>query len=403
MRRARCLVILSLFVGVAGTIRAERKYTAGLQVDFVSGGTNRLGSGNFQLGGLEQGLVPFYGVYPSLEFKSIGQHSHLDFNYAFGLDRYVNKQQFNSESHSLVTSLTLAASEKVRLKFSDTLQATPDITSFNVQRGILFTSAAPVFLYDPIAVRRNSLSNDASTTVEYELSHRSMLSFGVQHTFRNYDEIASFPGGLSDQYRFRGIVGYTRKLDEHRSLSLEYSTSYSDYSDFENVRTQDLSLAYSHHLTPGVSLRLSGGPSYTESLDSDRNYPGYNASIRIQKSIRSNQVSLHYVRRTGDSTGLGSVSDTHNVGFGFRWLLGRRTTVDFDASAFQGRQRFDNPFNIRGIYGTAGLAFILSKTWSLAAGALYQRQEDTALLDVESKRIYISLRYRAPEIWRFAR
>ena len=399
MRHARCLVILSLFVGIADTIRAERKYTAGLQIDFVSGGTNRPGSGNFELGR----LAPFYAVYPSFEFKSIGQHSHFDFNYAFGLDRYVSDLNLTSESHSMGTSLTLAASQKVRLKFSDTLQATPDITSFNVLRGILFTAAAPVFLYDPIALRRKSFSNDATATVEYELSPRSMLSFGAQHTFRNYEEIASFPGGLSDQYRLRGIVGYTRKLDEHRSWSLEYSTSYSDYSDFENVRSQDLSLGYSHQLTPGVSLRLSAGPSYTQSLDSDRNYPGYNASIRIQKSIRSNQVSLHYVRRTADSTGLGSVSDTHNAGFGFSWLLGRRTTLDFDASAFQGRQRFDNPFNVRGISGTGGLAFILSKTWSLAAGALYQRQEDTALLDVESKRIYVSLRYRAPELWRFAR
>ena len=399
MRHARCLVILSLFVGIAGTIRAERKYTAGLQTDFASGGTNRLGSGNFELGG----LAPFYAVYPSFEFKSIGPHSRLDFNYAFGLDRYVNEHQFNSESHSMGTSLTLAASQKVRLKFSDTFQATPDITSFNVVRGVLFTSSAPVFLYDPIALHRNSLSNDASATVEYELSPKSMLSFGAQHTFRVYDEIASLPGGLSDQYRLRGIVGYTRKVDEHRSLSLEYSTSYSDYSDFENVRTQDLSLGYSGQLSPSVSLRLSAGPSYTESLDSDRSYPGYNASIRIQKSIRSNQVSLHFVHRTGDSTGLGSVSDTDNAGLGFNWLLGRRVTLNFDASAFQGRQRFDNPFNLRGISGTGGLAFMLSRTWTLAAGALYQRQEDTALQDVESKRIYVSLRYRAPELWRFAR
>jgi hypothetical protein len=403
MRHARCLVILFLFVGIADTIRAERKYTAGLQIDFVSGGTNRPGSGNFEPGRLEQSLVPFFTVYPSFDFKSISQHSHLDFNYAFGLDRYVSEQEFNSESHSMGTSLTLAASKKVRLKFSDTFQATPDITSFNVQRGILFTSAAPVFLYDPIAIRRKSLSNDASATVEYELSPKSMLSLGAQHTLRNYEEIASFPGGLSDQYRLRGIVSYTRKLDEHRSWSLEYSTSYSDYSDFEDVRSQDLSFGYAHQLTPGVSLRLSAGPSYAQSLDSDRKYPGYNASIRVQKSIRSNQLSLHYVRRTADSTGLGSVSDTHNAGFGFNWLLGKRITLNFDVSAFQGRQRFDNPFNVRGISGTGGLAFILSKTWFLAAGGLYQRQEDTALLDVESKRIYLSLRYRAPELWRFAR
>jgi hypothetical protein len=412
MRHFRFAVILVALFVRAETLWAERKNTLGTQLDFVSGMSNWTPVNGLNLGPF-QTVTPFYVVYSSIEMKSMGPHSALDLSYTFGLQRIKSELDVDSESHVLAASFDKTLSQKWKFKLKESFEMTPDFATFSALRGILFTPQGAQFLYYPIAVRRSSQINSASISVDYDFSPRSTLSFGLSHVSRDYEDNPQFRGLLSDQYRMQGNVSYTRKIDERTSWGLEYSASQLHFEDFDDARMHNISAVYSRQLRPTLKVRLAAGPSYVETLTSERNYPGYVASLSLEKSTRSNRLSLYYDRRTGESTGLGSISDTHNAGFGFSRLLGRRTTLALDASGFSTRHRLDNPADLRGATGSVTLGLPLTDKISLNGGALYRmhflprwagdsRYSQATRLDVEEKRIFFSFRFRAPEFWRFA-
>jgi hypothetical protein len=412
MRHFRFAVILVALFVMAETLWAERKNTLGTQLDFVSGMSNWTPVSGQNLAPF-QTVTPFYTVYSSIEMKSMGPSSTLDLSYTFGLQRIRSEFDVNSESHVLAASFDKTLSQKWKFKLKESFEMTPDFATFSVLRGILFSPQGAQFLYYPIAVRRSSQINSASISVDYDFSPRSTLSFGLSLVTRDYEDNPQFLGLLSDQYRMQGNVSYTRKIDERTSWGLEYSASQLHFEDFEDVRMHNISAVYSRQLSPTLNVRLAAGPSYIESLTSQRNYPGYVASLSLEKSTRSNRLSLYYDRRPCESTGLGSISDTHQAGFGFSRLLGRRIILGLDASGFSTRHRLDNPADLRGATGSVTLGLPLTDKISLNGGALYRmhflprwagdsRYSQATRLDVEEKRIFVSFRFRAPEFWRFA-
>ena len=67
-------------------------------------------------------------------------------------------------------------------------------------------------------------------------------------------------------------------------------------------------------------------------------YPGYRASFSISHSIRSNNFSLQYFRHsTGESTGMGSVSDIDNAGLGYSRTFKKRISLNVNLSAYRGK------------------------------------------------------------------
>jgi hypothetical protein len=398
---------------MAEALWAERKNTLGTQFDFVSGMSNWAPTTGVPLAPSQNVFTPFYLVYPSIEMKSIGPSSTLDLSYTFGLQRIKSELDIDTESQVLAASFDKTLSQKWKFRLKESFEMTPDFATFSVLRGILFTPEGAQFLFYPIAVRRSSQINSASISFAYDFRPRSTLSFGLSTVTRDYEENPQFGGLLSDQYRMQANVSFTWKIDERTSWGLEYSAAQLHFEDFEDARIHNISAVYSHQLSPTLNVRLAAGPSYVESLTSQRNYPGYVASLGLEKSTRSNRLSLYYVRRSGESTGLGSVSDTHEAGFGFSRLLGRRITLGVDASGFSSRQRLDNPVDLRGGTGSVTLGLLLTDKMSLNGGALYRthflprwagdsRYSQTTQLDVEEKRIFFSFRFRAPEFWRFA-
>ena len=102
-------------------------------------------------------------------------------------------------------------------------------------------------------------------------------------------------------------------------------------------------------------------------------------------------------------TGLGSAADTQHGGFGLVRQFGRRTSFSIDTSAFESRGRLGNPYRTRGGSGAVTIGFRVNDMLSWEFGGQYQRYGQVAIFGFEERRFFTSLRFRVPELWRFAR
>jgi len=396
-------VVLVLFLHGLDTAHAQRKYTVGTQIDLGAGGTKWSTEGGIATGQLPQDLTFFYSVYPSMTLKSESVHSLLELSYVYGMNRTNKDLVLDSGSHVATANFTLALDPKWKLNLVESFEMTPDVNSLNVSRGIISSPQGFGFLFYPVATRSSSQINNARAGLEYEISEKSILTFGAEHSLRNYEENESFLGRLSDQQRFEARIAFTRKISEHSSWGIGYSSAYYQFSQFEDSLTHQMNATYSHVFSPTLNLRLEAGPSYVEALEAHRNYIGYHGSFTLLKLIKPNILSFYYSRDSGQGTGLGSISDTHRGGFGFSRELGKFASVGLDISAFESRGRVDNPYRARGASGAATIGIALTKKLSWNFSGQYQRYDQIALFGFEEKRVFTTLRFHAPELWRFAR
>lgn len=408
IRNIRILATFALLSVLTADLRAERKYVIGSGVSFVAGGSTSAAVSGLGFEQLSSGLSPFYSSYPSIDIKSTGRNSVFDVSYTFGLYRLQSDVDIDSKSQSLSANLSSRLGEKWKLKLSESFEAAPDFTTSSVFRGLIPSPQGFEYVFDPVALRRSSISHRFNGNLNYDLNPKAGLSFGLSHSLRDYEEDPSFRGRLTDQNRIEGNIGFDRKIDKYRGWSLKYAVFRNAFRDRSDAITHDSSVGYSHQLTPSVRLSFDLGPSYTRSLSFNRSYLGYNASLNLLRSIRSNRLALKYKRRVADSIGLGYVSDIHSAGVGIVLPIKRKTTFTFDVSAFDSTQRLhEDPlaedFKSKGILGFADLSFALSEDWSLSAGASYQQHAGVSLMDIEQRRVFIALRFRAPELWRFAK
>jgi len=262
-------------------------------------------------------------------------------------------------------------------------------------------------------LRRSSVSNHALGKFTYEFNPKSNLSFGASYDLRDYQENASFAGRLSNQNRIAGDLEYRRQIGEHGSWKAHYRFVRNQIKDLGDSNTHNWMVEYSHQLGPRLVLSFGGGPALTEEPVLARNVTSYSAAASLVRSFRRDRLSLFFDRRAGDASGYGHVSNTQSIGIGLHHPIHRAVSVSFTASAFDSRplvpldqidplQR-DTFQKYRGVSGAVDLAFALNKHLQLSGGAAYNKLEGINLLTREQKQIYAALRYRVPELWRFAR
>jgi len=136
-------------------------------------------------------------------------------------------------------------------------------------------------------------------------------------------------------------------------------------------------------------------------VDTQADSLGYNASFQISKAFEKNFISLSYSHQTGNSTGVGSVSNTDTLAFNFSRSLGRKVNIQANVSVYETTAVLDNPVETRGGIAAVSLGFLLSNNWSLNLGGTYRRQDETNIPDLEQKRIFVSLSFTLPEFARF--
>ncbi|HET9132057.1 MAG TPA: hypothetical protein VFO86_13970, partial [Terriglobia bacterium] len=98
---------------------------------------------------------------------------------------------------------------------------------------------------------------------------------------------------------------------------------------------------------------------------------------------------------------LGSVSRNRDAKLDMAHTFGRSTTISANLSGFDTNGLQVNPLSARGIAAGGNIRFLFSRDWSLNWGAQYQHYEGYTTPGYDQKRIFMSLRYSDPELWRF--
>jgi hypothetical protein len=205
---------------------------------------------------------------------------------------------------------------------------------------------------------------------------------------------------LSDQQRISASVGYSRS-SERNTWSFGYTGAQFIFTSFQNSRSHSLSVGYTRRLTQMLSLHLSGGPSYTETTEAVRHNLGANASFGIQQTVRNGSFTFNVSQSASDASGLGSVSTNRQVGLGMTRTFGRAVSVALDIAALDSKENSIRALATRSVTAGGSVGYSFARRWSVNWGGQYQRYEGNSLFGFDQKRLFVSLRYSNPEIWRF--
>jgi len=396
------VIIGVILIGATLQAFAERIYTVGTAINAVASlDSNPRGNSLGLSPSVDGGYFTLYGLYPSIFFDSKGLRSNVQLSYAFGGYQSRAEPGLQSGSHSLSGGFNTSLTRNLRLSFSDSFARSSDFTTFNVFRGIILTPEGLLFDFDTIALLQTSYRNNASLALDYGLGSDSSLSFSVGHSIQYFGESPDITNRVSNQQGLRGNVAYTQDLNERTGWNVSYFASHNLFEEFERTLNHDTSIGLSREISPTISVGISGGLSYLQSLDSKRDSLAYNASFRISKAFEKNRISLSYGHQSGKSTGVGSVSNTDTIAFNFSQTLGRKVNIQTNLSVYETTAVLDNPVATRGGLAAVYLAFLLSDNWSLNLGGTYRRQDETNIPDLEQKRIFVSLSFTLPEFARF--
>jgi hypothetical protein len=391
---------LALILIFAVVLQAQRT-DVGAGFDVVTGVNNNpsgTGGGNPQVPAT---LAPFYAVYPAITLTSTRGRSALNASYSFGLNRSEGEQAFTSESHSAAVTFSRPIGSRWNAILTESFMVTSDSSTFNTLRGVTPAVQDVRFLFDPVAVRQSSRTNRAGITAIYAPNPQSNVSLNASHDLRNYDS-EFFSGALSDQQAFNGSIVYTRFPSSRESWSFQYSASYFDFQDFEDATVQGVTVGYSTDLVRDLKVELRVGLSRPRTVGSSTSYAGYNTAARIEKRSSAGSFSLSYEQETGQPSGLGSTSDIRRVAFGMGRRVGRGS-FSLDASVFDSQGTLDNSLDTRGFSASAGIGFPINQRLSIHGGGQLQRYDQTAPFGFTQKRVYVSIKYNYPDLWRVFR
>jgi len=377
---------------------APRKYVIGSRIDFLAGGRNMpAGSGLVPA----KEFSPFYATYPSIQMTSTGEHSVLQTSYAFGYDRIDSSLPWTSRSHAATSTLSVRPGAKWKVNLSESFNVTSDLATFNGIRGVTTFDQGFSFPFYPVTSQSSVKTNYASFGTDYTFNDKAAMSVSFSHDLRYYGD-AAVAGRLSDQQRASGNVRYSRRINQRNTWSLGYTGIYLHFRDFENAVSHAATIGYSRQFTPYLTLSMNAGPSRVEYLKSRDHSVSYNADVRLEERFKKTSFSIYFAQYGGDTSGLGSISDTRRAGLNVG-VESRHATLFLDVSVFDSKGKLDNVYNTRGAMASASVGLPLNRTFSVNAGGQYQRYDHTVDFGFEQKRLFISLRMNAPALWRFAR
>jgi hypothetical protein len=391
-------ILILLF---SAAVRAQqRNYVFSTSTDLSTGSANS-GRANVVQQTHDEPLKFFYSVYPSLTMAATGGHSSVTASYVFGFEQMQTSPKSNSQSHGSTITLSSILNQKWNIKLSDSFEQTTDANTFNGIRGVTVADEGFRFLFYPVTAHLRARSNLANFAVAYAVSDTSALSFNAAHSYRTYgarEEL--FRRDLPDQQVVSGSVMFTKRTSLYAAWTIAYRGDFSTFANFQNARTYGIDGGYSNRIAPDLTFGLTIGASRVKnSIDS---YIGYNASAYLQRKISRNSLGVYYGQTSGEPSGLGSTSDTRHAGLTISHEF-TGANLFTDISAFDARGTLDNPLNTRGVSGTASLAIPVTTKFSIVGGAQYQRNTGTILFDLTQKRVFLSLRYTEPNLWKFAR
>jgi hypothetical protein len=184
---------------------------------------------------------------------------------------------------------------------------------------------------------------------------------------------------------------------------LQYNTAYFTFTAFDNTQSQAINVGYEHRFSSNLQFQATAGPSYVNSRQAKGSYVSYNASAKLQQTLKAATLSAYYTHTSGNATGLGSISNTQTAGFAVNHVIGENMNLSTNLSAFDIQGQFGNLYNSRGVSAAAMIGIALNREVSLNWGGQYQRYVQAAPFGFDQKRLFISIRYSDPSLWRSVR
>lgn len=384
--------------------RAERRYAASAQLDLNGGATNSI-SGSHQGGSYTgQELSGYYSASPSVDLATEGQNFNLGAGYGFTWSHYEQDDPVDTQSHTVRFRLMSNLSRNLRLTLTNRFNSTPDYITYELSRNLIIGDDGFGYAYTPVPSRQSFQNDHARLGLDWDLGPESSLSLSVGGGYRDYGED---PGGspevLYDQVRYEGSLGYHRRRSARTGWIARYAVSRNQYESYGTSLAHSALGGISYQWRPTVEIAFEAGPTRVASSRSGKGYWGYTGNFRMTKSMERTQASLFASHRSGDSSGVGYVSDTERGGIGFSFQPLRRLNVAFNSSAYRSRQRHDSPLTVWGVDGGAQISWLLSRYLRLGGGASYRRIEGHQALDREYKQFYGSINLLAPDFWNIQR
>ena len=161
-------------------------------------------------------------------------------------------------------------------------------------------------------------------------------------------------------------------------------------------------MGYSNQIATDLTFELTVGASRVASLGRGGSGHNTNTSVRLEKTLEDESFSLYYTQTTGQPSGLGSTSDTRSAGIAMARAFSDASLV-LNVSAFDARGTLDNPFDTRGVAAAATIGLALTETLSIQGGGQFQQFTQASEFGFTQKRVFVSLSYRDPDLWRFFR
>ena len=357
----------------------------------MGGITNRIGSSSLR----GQDLNPFFSLYPSASLHSVGQHSDIDLQYTFGVHRYEMTETITNTSHTVNAAFNGNLGARTHLRLSNSFNNAPDYSTVNVLKGYSLTSEGFQYIFEPEIYERPSISNSARAEFEVDLSSRSSLIFRGGASLRHYNE-NDVQIYLSNQLRIFGGLNYERESSEYQTWKMAYNVRHSEYRDYEPSRTHSATFGFRRKLTPNTEVDIDAGPAFTEKRSTVKSYISYDVSARISRRFNVNVFSAGYAHRPGDSTGLGTATDSHQGNLSFSRTFGQKTSLRLQASAFRQSRRDTDFYNYWGVNAAVNLSRQLGQSWFVTAGASYTDYvgQVNSYSDNAYARAYTSIGYR---------
>jgi hypothetical protein len=120
----------------------------------------------------------------------------------------------------------------------------------------------------------------------------------------------------------------------------------------------------------------------------------------VNRTIENQSFSLFYIQAAGQTSGLGSTSDTRRGGVEMTRTLGD-AGLALNVSAFDTRGVLDNSLDTRGISASATIGVPLGDTLGFLGGGQFQKSTGAAAFAFTQARLFVSLNYSNPDLWRF--
>jgi len=397
-RTVQVFFVSALIAAFSPALYAVQKYELGVNAGLTGGvsgpeftGTTSTSSGYHYVG--------FYGTYPSIHFDALGERSTFVSSYAFGFDRYNTNPDRETRSQSASAAYSTRFGPQWKLNLSDSFYMTSDISAFRLLGGVTTNPDEFQFIFSPVFARSNNI-NTADLSVEHTINPRSSLTFSGSYSTLFYPGGSVISSVLSDQQRISESVIYTYS-GEHNSWSIGYSGAQYIFASFGNSRNHSGIFGYSHKFSPALSLKIDVGPSYLQTPENIDTPFGTNASVTLERTVHNGSFSLSFDQTSGDSSGLGSLSSNRHATLAMGHKFGRKTSFSADVSAFDTRGLLVNSASARGISAGGSIGYSLNREWSLNWGGQYQHYEGYSHSGYDQNRIFMSVRYSKPDLWRY--